>query len=223
LVVSFDLPTRGFQLEYYLPMPGAAGAGQRTFTYTYSADYPVTALNLEVQEPLGAQGFELEPAADSVVQGTDSLNYHQAQAGPLAQNDTISWFLSYQKTGSGLTVDAFKPAQTPTAAISPTAPGDTREVPGLGIAAASLIVLIAVGAGAFWLGRHAQPVPPPRMTRGAAAKRRHSGATHSVRGKSQPPTTRTPSAAFCHQCGVQLRPDADFCHQCGATVRPAWH
>ena len=209
LMVAFELPTRDFQLEYYSPLPGSPAPGRRTFAYTYSADYAVATLSFKVQEPLGSQGFKLEPAADSVIQEVDGLNYHVAAAGPLKQGDTATWSVSYEKTGPGLTVDAFQSTETPTTTVSPAAPQENKGVSGVLIAAASLIALAAVGAGAYLLGKRAQPVPPPA----APNKRRRSG----QRKRPAQPTAQ--DAGFCYKCGARLRPDADFCHQCGAAVR----
>ncbi len=209
LVVAFELPTQDFQLEYYTPLSGSPAPGQRTFTYTYVADYAVATLDLKVQEPLSSQGFKLEPAADSVVQEVDGLNYHVTAAGPLRQNDTATWSVSYEKTDSGLTVGAFQPTETPTAAVSPAAPGESKGVSGILIAAVGLIALAAVGVGAFWLGKRTQPAPPPA----APSKRRRGGQ------RRRPAQPSMQDAGFCFKCGARLRPDADFCHQCGAAVR----
>lgn len=199
VVVAFELPARDLQLEYYVPLPGSPAPGQRAFTYTYVADYAVATLDLKVQEPPGSQGFKLEPAADSVVQEADGLNYHGITAGPMLQNDTVTWSVSYEKTTSALTVDAFQSSETP------TAPRESEGVSGILIAVAGLIVLAAVGVGAFWLGRRTQPAAPSKRRRGGK------------KGHSAQPAAQ--DAAFCFKCGARLRPDADFCHQCGAAVR----
>ena len=212
LVVAFELPTRGFQLEYYAPLPGSPAPGQRTFTYTYVADYAVATLDFKVQQPLSSRGLKLEPAADSVIQEADGLSYHVTAAGPLKQGDTASWSVSYEKTDSGLTVGASgsEPTETPTAAaVSPAASGAGKGVSGILIAAAALIALAAVGVVAYWLGKRAQPAPPPA----APSKRRRGGQ------KRRPAQPAAQDAGFCFKCGARLRPDADFCHQCGAAVR----
>jgi hypothetical protein len=216
LVIAFELPTRDFQLEYYGPLPGSPAPGQRTFTYTYSADYAVATLELKVQEPLGAQGMKLEPAADSVIEDADGLNYHLTTAGPLKQGDTATWSVSYDKTDSGLTIgaSASEPTETPAAAVSPTAPGENRAVSGILVASVGLIVLAAVGAGAFWLGKRTQPAPLPA----APNKRRRGGQKGQAKGP-RPAQSTMQDTGFCYKCGARLRPGTDFCHQCGAAVR----
>jgi hypothetical protein len=215
LVVSFELATPGLQLEYYDTL-AVDSAGQRTYDYVYAADYPITALDLEFQVPPTAEGFSLEPPADSVTQQSDGLTYHLVQAGPVEQGEMNGWTFTYQKADSDLTVSAFVQPETPeTAAPLPMEDAGNSTI---WIFLVAFVALIGVGAAAFWLGRRTQPisqaVPPPSQRH----KRRGSG-----RGE-QPQPQRAPlsgnqDAFFCHQCGAELRSDSEFCHHCGAAVR----
>jgi hypothetical protein len=215
LVVSFELATPSFQLEYYDTLP-VDSAGQRNYEYTYVADYPITALSLEFQVPPTAEGFALEPAADSVTQQSDGLTYHLVQAGTVEQGETNSWTFTYQKADEDLTISGFVQPDAPEAA-APSPMEDTGNS-AVWIFLVAFVALIAVGVAAFWLGRRAQPIsqpPPPSSTR---HKRRGGG-----RGE-QPGIQRTPlpgsqEALFCHQCGAELRSDSEFCHRCGIKVR----
>ena len=211
LVVSFELATPGFQIEYYDTLP-VDSAGQRTYEYIYAADYPVADLNLEFQVPPTAEEFVLEPAADLVTEKSDGLTYHLAQAGAVEQGATNGWTFVYQKADSDLTVTRFEQPETAQPApASPTADaGDST----IWIFLVAFLALIGVGAAAFWLGRRAQPPPPPAPRH----KRRGSG-------RGEPPRTwqeRVPGSQetlFCHQCGAELRFDSEFCHRCGTPVR----
>jgi hypothetical protein len=214
LVVAFQLATRSFQLEYYDTLPVDA-AGQRAYTFTYTADYPITALSLEFQVPPTASGFTLDPPADSVISETDGLNYHVVQAGSLAQGETGDWTFTYQKDNADLTASAFAQPETPVPPAAQPSAGDGDST--VLIFLVAFVGLVAVGGMAFWLGRRTQSDetesrPPQRQ------RRRGSG-----RGGQPQPRPRSASgrdeAFFCHQCGAQLRPDADFCHKCGAVVR----
>jgi hypothetical protein len=211
LVVSFELSTPGFQIEYYDPLP-VDSAGQRTYDYVYVAEYPVADLNLEFQVPPMADGFVLEPAADLVTQKSDGLTYHLAQVGPVEQGETKSWAFVYQKADSDLTVSGFAQPET-----SPTAPPPSAADSGnstIWIFLVAFVALIGVGAAAFWLGRRAQPPPPPAPRH----KRRGSGRGEQSQTQLRP-LPDSQEAFFCHQCGAELRFDSEFCHRCGTPVR----
>jgi hypothetical protein len=209
LVVSFDLPSRGFQLEYYDEFTVGLD-GQREYTYSYAADYPLAALDLNFQVPSTAEGFSLEPRADSVVPESDGLTYHLVQTGSMVQGETKSWTFIYQKDSPELTAPAFEPSPTP-APVAASASGDSDNSAVL-IFLVAFLALMAVGGGAFWLGRRAQPIsqeaPLPVQRR-------------TVRGRWQgtQPQGHPEGTMFCHKCGSQVRPDADFCHKCGAALR----
>ncbi len=214
LVVSFDLETRAFQLEYYDAMTVAEE--QRTYTLNLIADYDIENLSLDFQVPPTAQGFTLDPPADSVTQEGDGLTYHIVRHGAVTQGESLSWTVSYQKDNEDLTVTLFtQPQPTAPPATMPTERRD--DGPEAWVLIAALAALVAVGAGAFWLGRHtrtAPPSPPPR--------RKRRGGGRSAQKRSTPAAASEPvRARFCHQCGARLRPDAAFCHRCGAAVRTA--
>ncbi len=213
LVVSFELATLGFQLEYYDTL-AVDSTGQRQYAYSYKADYPVTALALEFQVPPTAQDFALDPPADSVTE-TDGLVYHLVDAGSLAQDEERDWTFAYQKDNEDLTVSAFVQPE----ALGPSAPPapESTNDPTVWIFLVAFVALIGVGAGAFWLGRRTQSVEPaPPSSR--PHKRRGSG--RGVQSQRQPsPSAGGRDALFCHQCGTELRSDSDFCHRCGTAVR----
>jgi hypothetical protein len=202
LVLSFELATLGFQVEYYAALAVDA-AGLREVAYTYAADHPTNALNLNVQVPPGAQAFALDPAADRVTQEADGLTYHLVSAGSVAQGDSRSWTITYEKTGSALTVESLAPAEVP--AEVPPAPAEEGDGSSVVIFVIAFVALIAVGGAAFWLGRQTHPAPEPP----------HQPSRRSKRRGSKPFKEET----FCHQCGARLRYDSEFCHKCGTVVR----
>lgn len=193
LLVSFDLSTSGFQLEYYAPL--AQEGNQRTYTYSYVADYPTTLFYFSAQVPRTAQQFVLNPPADSVSPQSDGLTYHQSQVGPLAPGDSKSWTVSYQKADAALTEGSAQPAATTT--VTPVAGGGSSTALIFFIA---FVALVGVAAGAFWLGRRAQPSSP-------------------AAGLGQDKSAPRLGPTHCYACRTPLRPDADFCHKCGAKVR----
>ena len=213
IVGSCELTTPGFQLEYYDDLPTDA-TGMREYTVAYTADYPITTLNLEFQVPPTAEAFTLDPPADSVVTEGDGLTYHLVRKGPVAEGESQDWTLAYQKDDEEMTASGFVQAPTPAAAASEAAGSDNSTVL---IFLVAFVALVGVGAGAYWLGRRAQSIPetaPPRNPH----KRRGSG-----QGSTSQPQRISLSdfeeAPYCHKCGAQLRHDAEFCHKCGAEVR----
>jgi hypothetical protein len=214
LVVSFELATEGFQLEYYDPL-SIDSSGQRQYSYSYTADYPVEALSLEVQVPPTAQDFTLEPPADSVTTQTDGLVYHLISAGTLDQGEERGWTFAYQKDNDNLTAAAFAPAETAVPAAVPVAESTDNST--VLIFLVAFVALFAVGAGAFWLGRGTQSIDETEPSASRQQKRRGSG--RGVETQRRPSlSSQSSDILFCRQCGTDLRPDSDFCHRCGAQV-----
>jgi hypothetical protein len=214
LIVSFDLETQGFQLEYYDTLP-IDSAGQRSYDFAFVADYSIDALKVEFQVPPTAQDFAVDPAADSVIQGDDGLTYHLVDAGSVAAGESRSWTFSYLKSGSALTVGAVNTAGTAPAA-SPAAQSGNASI--VGVFLVAFVALLAVGAGAFWLGRRTQPAWEEASPPAKQYKRRGSGrGSQTLRQQSSAPGRD--EALFCSQCGAELRPDSAFCHRCGTPVR----
>jgi hypothetical protein len=215
LVVSFELSTQAFQVEYYDPLTVDA-SGQREYTFTYTADYAIDALSLEVQVPPRAEAVSLDPPADSTTRGSDGLDYQLVEAGSMAQGETGSWTLTYEKADSELTQDILAPAETTAGSTAPPAQNSDNST--VIIFAVSFVALIAVGAGAFWLGKQTQPDAEPAAGSRTGRKRRGSGRGSTSKQESYP-NRAGGGAFFCHQCGVALRADSEFCHKCGAEVR----
>jgi hypothetical protein len=200
LVISFQLSALGFQIEYYDGLSIEPG-GQRTYAYTYTADYPVEVLNLEFQVPPTAEDYALDPAADSVAPEADGLLYHVAELGSVDPGESKSWVLTYTKADPTLTMALL--AEDQPAVPAPTPTPETGDNQTAVVFLMAFVALVGVGAGAFWLGRRTQPAMEEALP---AAPRRPSS------------LGRRP-ALFCHRCGAKLRADADFCQECGAEVR----
>ena len=187
LVVSFQLDTPGFQVEFYSPL--VQSGDEKSFVFSYPADYAVASFSLSAQQPRTARNFTLEPPATAVSTGTDGLAYHEVAPVPIVRGEPRSWAVRYEKSDAILTSGSNSPA---TAALPPAV-----SAPGTGGSSAwifliAFIALVAVGAGAFWLGRRAGP---------SAAE---GGETE---------------AAFCHSCGARVPRDARYCPKCSAAVR----
>jgi hypothetical protein len=205
LVVSFQLSTTGFQLEYYDALP-VSSSGARGYRFHHVADYDIGSLSLGFMVPPTAESFTLDPPASSVIQESNGLTYHIVQAGAVTRGQALGWTLNYQKGDAQLTEDTLQPAAPAVTALAPEQSDNTAVL----IFAVSFLALISVGAAAFWLGRRTQApseTPPARPPRGDPL-----GQRAARRGQQE-------MVAFCYQCGAQLRRDSVFCHKCGAAVR----
>ena len=213
LIIAFQLVTRSFQLEYYDTLPVDA-SGKRTYTFSYTADDPTSALNLEVQEPPTAENFVLVPTADSTVQGNDGLVYYLVQAGAVAEGETREWTFSYLKDNSDLTAAGL--SQPSTSAPTATTPGATAGVGNstVWIFLVAFVALVGVGVTGYWLGHRTQTSSQTVQSSPQRQKRRGSGG-----GAQAKQTPAAGKARFCHQCGADLRSDSMYCHQCGTLVR----
>ncbi len=203
-IVSFELPTLGFQLEYYDSLP-MDDAGRRTYVLDYQADYAIDELNVEFQVPPTARNASLEPPADSVVPESNGLVYHVVQAGALAQGETRSWTFGYDKDNAALTVSESEQEEAPPSPPTQATPveGDSSTVL---IFFVAFVALVAMGASAFWLGRRtgSEAAPEAESPSPVRKKRADGGVGQGV---------------FCYKCGTELRSDSEFCHKCGAPVR----
>ncbi|MFC2031010.1 hypothetical protein ACFLWA_09810 [Chloroflexota bacterium] len=217
LVIAFDLPAQGFQIEYYDEL-AMGPEGEREFTFEYAADYPTSALSLEYQVPPTAEAFALDPPADSVVQRPPppppGLTYHVVDVGAVPAGDEGSWTATYVKPGSDLTLQAATSAEPATQSPSASTAGSGgQDNSAVWIFLVAFIALVAVGAGAYWLGTRSQPPPPPPRRAG----RRGSG-PDGLQSQLAPSTDRE-AVLHCYACGAGLRLDSDYCYKCGTKVR----
>ena len=204
LVVSFELTSPGFQLEYYDALPVSA-EGEREYTFTYTADYAIADLSIEFQVPPTAEGLVVEPQAGTAQTGADGLVYHRIDVGAVDAGETQSWTFRYTKDDDELTNPA--PSQV---ATQPAVPGGTDGGDGnsaVVIFVVAFVALLGVGGAAFWLGRSTRP-PAREAPAGADRTRPQASSGRQALGST-----------FCYKCGAELRSDAEFCHKCGAPVR----
>lgn len=219
VVVSFELPTLAFQLEYYDDQLTVESSGGRQFSYSFQPDYPVAAMIFEAQVPPDAEAFALDPAADLIDTGDFGLDYHIVEVGEVAPGTELSWTLSYQRDSTVLTQDILSPQGldgNQSSGMTQVPQGSEDNSSTVLIFLIGFIAVIAVGAVAFWLGQRSQPPPEPIAPR--RPKRRGSGRGLSSLGPRSPASNEGESV-FCFQCGAELRPGSEFCHICGSEAR----
>jgi hypothetical protein len=207
--ITFIAPSREAQLEYYDPGLVKDGS-QRNFTYTWPADYAVSALSVQVQQPAGAQDMTITPGLGESAQGGDGLFYYTADAGSFASGQTYAVDLAYQKDTDALSVELVEQIQVqPIEPISNDTPGRITMMDVLPWMVAIVAVLLIVG-GALWMWR--KPAP-------AAASLRSRGRRRQARPAE--PEQDDGGDIYCHQCGKRAAPGDHFCRVCGTKLRGA--
>ena len=197
LLVSYTLDNAHFFYEYYLD--SLVGDVDKQLRFTFSSLQPVGDLLLEVQQPLAATDFVLDPspAGMQLDQALD-LAFHQIKMGTLAAGQETSVGVSYTKTDPAPSL--LREEQVPQSVEkrmsarpvfeSVKAPRDP--VPGWVFVLVANLALISLGAYA-WHRRQSARTPVPALA-----------------CDGSPP---------CRCCGTTLRTEASFCHYCGASVK----
>jgi hypothetical protein len=217
--LTYELPSAGFQLEYYLDR--APSGDQRNIDYTFVAPYAINSLREEVQQPARSTGFTLTPAGASAQQGGDGLTYHVISRSNVAAGENLDTKISYTKADSGVSAPQLV-AQTSTASQPAAAPATTTAsgsstniLPWLLI---GLGVALLVGILAYWLvTRQRQPAPQQVSTGRPAAVQAKAG--QPAPRPLAPTRPAAEAVSFCTNCGHGLKAEDRFCSQCGAPRR----
>lgn len=215
VLVSYSLPYRRFQMEYYIDLLAGQG-NDREFAFTYQADYPVRDFRFEVQEPLGASGFQTEPAAGRVVTEAQ-LPLHLIPIGALEQGQSASVTVRYHREERRLSAEIL--------GIPTPGPAEFEDVPraGGGISTTTAIILggalVAVGlALGLWMwARSRAPAGASRQARRYAERRKAGRGVKEPLSRPAAAPKPKPSdvVGYCHQCGRPLKRDEIYCPNCG--------
>lgn len=202
IIVLFQTQSLGFRVEYYDPALTITDEA-RQFAFDWQTDFPIAAVAVRVQEPVGARDLAGEPALTALGASGDGLNYYQVDLGPLQPGERAALSLSYAKADSTLTADALSggsvttdPAQPVPQPVAPASPDTTPFI----IAGAALGLTLGVaGIVAYGLATKAARAKAARRARQARA-----------------PSACQANGGFCTQCGQGLVAGDRFCRNCGA-------
>lgn len=208
--VSITTPNGNFHVEFYDPGLKVSER-QRSYQFTWQGNYVVDQLTWELQQPVGATHFNIEPTGGTTITDENGLSVYQLKTTGLVAGKAASLTVSYDKETDILSINALATAQN-AATNTPPAASDNSLLP----IAAGLAVLVVVIAGVViylrggfaGIGVHvvdAQEEQRERKPRGKSAKK--------------PRTSSTPVQRFCVECGTPARPGDVFCRNCGAKLR----
>ena len=199
-ILEITLPSRRFFAELYYD-PFETGGDAKRFTYSFEAPYPISQLDLEVQQPYTASDFVTAPPAMAQESEGRDTTYHRFVYRDVAPGQETAIAVSYIKTETQPSVPKADSPQSKGAGHR--GPQDRKLIySGVLAAVIAVYVLVALLWAAHWRRRapaseaeHAPlPVPPT------------------------PPAAAPGGAAFCSQCGRALNTDYAFCPGCGHAI-----
>ena len=204
--IDFTTNTAEVQIEYY--DPGLQKVGNaRHYQYQWPGDFGVTALTIQVQQPLGATDMRISPSLGAGVAGSDGLTYFSQNIGSVSAGQNIQISVDYQKSTDTLSAENL--AVQPSAPIPQSATQNlnlSQWLPWvLGILGASLII---GGVVWFWQSGRQRAAPPRRQRLSRAASREV---------EASPVTAE--EEVYCAHCGKRALPGDRFCRSCGTPIR----
>lgn len=196
--IAIEGTQRELQLEYYEDL--IRNGTERRYTFTWPSGLSAASLAFEVQQPIGASGFALDPGGEGPQTGELGLLYHRVEIGAVSGTAAPTLSLRYEKASDALSMEASAASLPAGGTDSPSAVPASLTPWVLGGFGVLLIV-----AGGWWQVQRLRARTP--------ARNRHR--TGRRAGHEILPT----AAVFCHSCGTEAGPGDRFCRQCGTRLR----
>jgi hypothetical protein len=197
------------QLEYYDPQLKKEG-DSRAFTFIWKGEYPVDAMTIIVQEPLGASQMQVEPDLGGFMQPQgDPMRYYTMEVGAPQKGETVTVGVTYVKDTDVLSVESMQIQSSQQTENIPEAPPNWMTwipwvIGGVGVA-------LLVGGGVWYW-------QTTREEQFATAKRGHRSKP-TIKSPEQIAAESDDQAVYCHQCGKRAAPGDRFCRACGTKLR----
>ncbi len=100
--LSYSVDTaRNLFLEYYWdPFKDSKDAadGKKSFTYEFKSPYPIKKLDVQVQEPLKANDYKIEPASNSQSNDQEGFKWHTYSYTDVEPDQVLTFNVNYTKT-----------------------------------------------------------------------------------------------------------------------------
>jgi hypothetical protein len=205
-LITFTTTTPELQIEYYDPSLSINGSA-RHFTYLWPADYSVSQLSIQVQQPFDASQMRISPSLGGGALGDNNLTYYTQDLGMVSAGQDFQITIDYQKSSDVLSAENL-PIE-PSASIPQGTVGDINLKTWLpwvlGILGAALII---GGIVWFWQSGRQRPAPQPRRRR-----------TKSPALERDTLSSSAGEEIYCSQCGKRASPGDQFCRYCGSSLR----
>ena len=185
--ISYEVTTDTFRVEYYDPI--IIGQPDKTISYEFRWLYPISDIQVFVQEPRGASNFGVFPGGEPFIDSAGFNTYLYAYSDP-DDESPIQFEVTYTKSDPN-----------PSLAIVDDKSGNTLLIAGIVV-----VVVVLFGIGVFWFRKS-----KPKIR---AERRRHAAQNVPVTRSKGKGRTRK----FCTQCGQRLESPSPFCPHCGAKL-----
>lgn len=209
MLVTYTLTNPHFFFEYYYPLPSSGS--QKQFSFVLNPYQDIQTLSMEIQEPLKAESFTLEPAAATSRSDNGGFTFWQYPDRAVKQGEEVRIQTRYTKTDPNPSVAREgETADQPGTSNENAAAPPTVDVPttGLGITLIGVVLVVAL-----WFLRHrirpSEAPPAAPVTAVTKAERNIQPVVVMESGQAQ----------FCTNCGHSVGSRVNYCPYCGTKVR----
>ena len=192
VAITFVVPERFFQIEFYEPIATALAA--RSYRYAWPGDLAADRVSVVVQEPAEASAISVEPSLEIFTTGREGLRYRATELGAIEAGKPLPIVVRYTKLDGRPSAELMKPkAVEPPAAAAAPAVSDTWFAGGVrALRAVAWLALAAAPLFFWWVWQRQSPARRSRPT-----TLPHGACTQC--GKPQARGNR-----FCGSCGTKL-------------------
>ena len=220
--ITLVTPELRFRVEYY--MPYESSGDDRSFTFNWSGPTAVDQFDFTVQQPRAATSLNTSPGAETIITGSDGLDYYAFPLQSLTSGQAYSVDVTYTMPDPQLTapnnnsplIAELEPSST---TGSSTVSGERGIDWPLILTGAGLLLIVLAGIWQFTNQnrRRSTPVKPkPRRAEPRATPRKPRTGARPISPVESAPAGK---ANFCHECGSSLQAGDRFCRECGTQVK----
>jgi hypothetical protein len=220
-LVTFAPTGAHFFYEYYHD-PFTTDGPERSFTVRFPAFYTVEDMRMEIQVPLRADEFTLDPpTVQTRVDERLGFTYYQYELGPVEAGTSVAVDVAYVKRDwdPSVTREELMAAQVP--AEMPTSTDDNAATPVQNPPRAGSSSRAGTSPVTLWVGLAIGVVVLAGLVRRRAGH--SSGEALEVvaddGARKNAAHAQAPVEGYCSQCGVTLKSGARFCHHCGTRTK----
>jgi hypothetical protein len=219
--LQLNLPVPRFFVEFYYN-PFTTSGPEKRFVYPALTPYPIQLFEVDIQQPLKATAFKLDPSPMERMTDNQGFTYHQFTYRDVGKEESRTFTIAYTKTATTPSVSKQQPTPQPTEKAR-TRSDNTLVV--LSIFAGAILLF----AGCAWLLQRSQrqrmpttsaPAPSVSMSDTLLGLLRDDALPQETETADVPPVLQqTRAINFCANCGRKLLPDDRFCSGCGKPIK----